>query len=824
MKKNYLFFFALFIFLPTNAQNIEFKDENLKSKLLEADITNNIAKDLQGNFCKVDLNGDLEIQITEAQNISWLNISYYRIKNTTGINSFSNLEYLDLSINEILVSNFDALQKLKILICGGYIGDSIDLRPLINLEKLYCASTKLRSINLSGLKKLQFLDLKFNSLENLDLSGLSSLKEVYCSENYKGIIEGLDLKGLTGLEVLDCGATGIKYLKNLSDCKKLKKLYCESNKLETLDISGCESLEALISVYNPFETLNITGLNNLISLEVGGSKFSFLEANSLINVKYFTLIYSNVITLDLSNFVNLETALCNYNDSLTNIFTKNGVAEVLYFSACPSLKYICADENQFQGIKDEIQAYQYKDVHYNSYCSFGPGGVYSVIKGTTKIDLDKKDCNGNGEIFSNFKLNITDGFSKSTVITDNSGNYSLPIGMGTYRIEPSLENSNYFKVYPEFLTVSFPESQSPFIQNFCVTPDGNHQDIEITIVPLSVARPGFDAIYSVIYKNKGNKTVSGSVTLDFNDAILDYISATPMINNQVINKLEWNYENLKPFESKEITVVFNVNSPMETPAVNIDDRLSFNAVITPITDDEKPVDNSSALRQIVVGSYDPNDKTCLEGDVIKPELIGEYVHYLIRFENTGTYPAENVVVKDMIDLLKFDISTLVPTSASHAYTTKISAGNKVEFIFEKINLPFDDANNDGYITFKIKTLPSLSVGDSFTNEANIYFDYNFPILTNKTNSTFKTLGVQDFKFSKHFNIYPVPAKDLLNINSKNNIEIISIAIYDTVGKLVIVVPNANLISNIDVSKLESGNYILRIKTDKGTTATKFIKK
>jgi hypothetical protein len=263
---------------------------------------------------------------------------------------------------------------------------------------------------------------------------------------------------------------------------------------------------------------------------------------------------------------------------------------------------------------------------------------------------------------------------------------------------------------------------------------------------------------------------------------------------------------------------------METPAVNIGDRLSFNALINPVTDDEKPIDNSSALRQSVVGSYDPNDKTCLEGDVITPDMIGEYVHYLIRFENTGNYPAQNVVVKDMIDLAKFDISSLVPSKASHDFVTKISEDNKVEFIFENINLPFDDATNDGYISFKIKTLPTLVVGDSFANEANIYFDYNFPILTNKSISTFKTLGTPDFEFSSYFSVFPNPVNEVLYINSNNTIVAQSFAIYDFLGQIVLAVPDANSYAKIDISKLAIGTYFLKVNTDKGTSSMKFIKK
>lgn len=305
---------------------------------------------------------------------------------------------------------------------------------------------------------------------------------------------------------------------------------------------------------------------------------------------------------------------------------------------------------------------------------------------------------------------------------------------------------------------------------------------------------------------------------------MDYVIANPVINDQITEKLTWDYTNLRPFESREITIALNLNSPMEIPAVNNGDRLSFNALITPVTGDEKPVDNSSALRQTIVGSLDPNDKTCLEGDIITPSLIGEYVHYLIRFENKGTYPAQNIVVKDMIDLSKFDISTLITTSSSHSFVTKISGNNKVEFIFENVNLPFDDANNDGYIAFKIKTKPTLVVGDSFANEANIYFDYNFPVLTNKAISKFATtLGTEDFEFSNYFSVYPIPAHEVLNIAKTKEIEIQSISVYDILGQLVIALPNIKDASKIDVSNLRTGNYFLKIKSDKGNSSLKFIK-
>jgi transcriptional regulator with GAF, ATPase, and Fis domain len=43
------------------------------------------------------------------------------------------------------------------------------------------------------------------------------------------------------------------------------------------------------------------------------------------------------------------------------------------------------------------------------------------------------------------------------------------------------------------------------------------------------------------------------------------------------------------------------------------------------------------LNQTVVNSLDPNDKICLEGNKITPEMVGKYVHYSIHFENSGNF-------------------------------------------------------------------------------------------------------------------------------------------------------------------------------------------
>ena len=505
------------------------------------------------------------------------------------------------------------------------------------------------------------------------------------------------------------------------------------------------------------------------------------------------------------------------------ITAKNGANEdPLDFSGNPNLTYICADEGQIPSIQAAITTNGYTNCHVNSYCSFTPGGTFYTIQGNNRYDYNNNGCGITDINYPNLKLSFSDGISTGNLISDATGAYHYEVQYGTQTIIPILETSSYFTVSPATVTVTFPNQGSPFMQDFCVTTNGTHNDLEVTLLPIGPARPGFNAEYKIIYKNKGTHAQSGSVNLIFNDTNTDLISSNPTANSQAINSLTWNFSNLLPFETREITIILNLNSPLETPAINGGDILNYTATVTGTTD-ETPIDNSSTLNQAVVNSFDPNDKTCLEGTTISPSMIGQYVHYLIRFENTGTYFAENVVVRDIIDTTKFDISSLVSTNGSYSFVTRITNTNRVEFIFENINLPFDDANNDGYVAFKIKTKPTLALGTTFSNSAAIYFDYNFPIVTNTATTTIAVLANQDFDFDNYFCVYPVPAKDMLHFDSKNEIGVTSIHIYDMLGQIIQVVTNPESNTTIDVSDLKSGTYFLKVITDKGTANRKFIK-
>lgn len=450
------------------------------------------------------------------------------------------------------------------------------------------------------------------------------------------------------------------------------------------------------------------------------------------------------------------------------------------------------------------------------------GGGFYNLSGQNKLDLNNDGCDVTDIPYPNMKFNFNDGVDSYDFFSNTSGSYSFLLNAGSYTITPVV-NSN-FNVTPTSINATFPSQYTSLVQDYCLTSvNGLYNDLEINIVPINAARPGFDAIYKIVYKNKGVQYMDGIVNLIFDDQVIDYVSSNPSYQNLSANMLTWSFNSLAPQEQRSIYATFNLNSPMETPPLNLDDNLSFTTTITIDGTEATPDDNTFTLNQLVVNSYDPNDKTCLEGNYVDESKIGNYVHYLIRFENNGTANAEFIRVVDFIDLSKFEINTLEPLDSSHPMITKISDGNKVEFFFNEINLPFDDANNDGFVLYKIKLRNDLVLNDTFENSASIYFDFNFPIYTNIASTTISnTLSNNDFVTNEYIKVYPNPVSDFLYFNNLTNRKVNKILMFNGIGQLVF--ETNQEINKLDMNDFKSGVYILKIFEGNSETNLKIIKK
>ena len=147
------------------SQIVNFSDPELKRFLINencVDTSDNVI--WFSNDINVDLNGDGEIQLSEAQSVRNLELldfsDTYSIKPILDLNSFSNLKFLKIfsidSIVEIANLNLDSLKSL-------WISDGASLKN-IDISNLPGLTTALR---IEGVTTLDTLNIRNGSVSNL---------------------------------------------------------------------------------------------------------------------------------------------------------------------------------------------------------------------------------------------------------------------------------------------------------------------------------------------------------------------------------------------------------------------------------------------------------------------------------------------------------------------------------------------------------------------------------------------------------------------------------------------------------------------------------
>ncbi len=438
------------------------------------------------------------------------------------------------------------------------------------------------------------------------------------------------------------------------------------------------------------------------------------------------------------------------------------------------------------------------------------------ISGTVRFDLLGDGCTETDALLSGILLVATDNTTTNATFSQENGQFLI------YTSEEGLVTTRVISQLPTYYVANPPTFESNFtgfgtndVVNFCIEPLANVNDLTISFYPiLNAPVPGFNIGYRIVYKNIGTTQLNGSVTFEYDNSKLNFLTASETIASQTSNSLSFDFTDLNPFETATIDVRFNVFAP---PTTNISDVLIATATINPVTGDYTPEDNVFASNEFVIGSYDPNDITCLEGNEILIEDANKYLHYLIRFQNTGTASAINVSVDNVLDN-KFDWTTMQLESLSHPGRVKITNGSEVSFIFDNINLPDstnDEPNSHGFIAYKIKPKSNVAIGDIFSNTADIFFDFNPAIVTNTaTTEIVDILSVAEFDANK-VSIYPNPTSGILNIVTTT--EIAKVDIYNQLGQLVLTVKEK---STIDISSLSQGVYVMTLKDASGNIFTK----
>jgi Secretion system C-terminal sorting domain/Domain of unknown function DUF11 len=414
----------------------------------------------------------------------------------------------------------------------------------------------------------------------------------------------------------------------------------------------------------------------------------------------------------------------------------------------------------------------------------------------------------------------------TTVYTNNDGYYQAEVDTGRYAISAFVTDCGFTQICnpTNIINLTTLATTNYYANNnFYFT--NNSADLRIRAFS-DVPRPVIPRIFSLYYKNNGANNTNNAIVSFNHDARYTNIvmqSGSPAPTSSTATTKTWNIGALAG--GKLDTLNFTMQLPQN---IAINTLLDYTAAITSTTIDCDTTNNRFAWSNTVVNSFDPNDKTLLNRHNAQGGILndGAPLTYQIRFQNTGTAEALDIVVRDTLDLTHLDKSTFKIIGASHPnMRARFEGNNIVVFEFPNINL-IDSFHNEpashGWLQFSIKPKANTPLYTVIDNTAAIFFDYNDPVITNTTHNTFVPSLVATENTADAMDdlkIQPNPTSDILRFVSHLKIE--KCEVFDNIGRLVSIAELQN--NQISIAHLPQGIYFIKVFSANGSAIRKVVK-
>jgi uncharacterized repeat protein (TIGR01451 family) len=484
-------------------------------------------------------------------------------------------------------------------------------------------------------------------------------------------------------------------------------------------------------------------------------------------------------------------------------------------------------------------------VFYTTYTGLGPG-TYRLIQRLTMNspsqyysgcsdetmftipDLGLTCGTVNGQVFVDGNYNCSKQTNEPAVpgaimevqpgpyfITANAeGSYAANLPIGAYTIaQVSVQFEEHCAGVPQPFTIS--GAPGPVTVNF---PDSSLVPLDVSVEMASgAARPGFEVQYGINVRNH-TPTNSGAtqVVMTF-DPALGYLSANPAPSTVIGNVVTWNQAQLTAWQQRHYSVRLQV--PPDIGLLGT--VLNSSATVSTTNADAALANNSTNHAVTVTGSYDPNDKLARTSSQYSDSIyyIGtdEWIDYTIRFQNTGTDTAFNVVITDTLPPT-LDPASLVIGAGSHPFTWEVRDDGVLKFYFINILLPDSNVNepaSNGFVGFRIRPRLPLTPGTVIENIANIYFDFNPPIITEPSVLVAEFSTGVDMRSGNALRIFPNPAQDRVFLTAGEE-RILRWSLFTSDARLV---RSWNVIGDqhpIALNGLAPGSYIIQAEGHTGS--------
>jgi len=439
-----------------------------------------------------------------------------------------------------------------------------------------------------------------------------------------------------------------------------------------------------------------------------------------------------------------------------------------------------------------------------------------------------------GKVFYDINQNCTQEYGENSLsgiivklnpenlytITYYNGHYYFPIDSSSksqFLIElqtPKYQTATCGSIKPAIITSQLTIAGI----DFGLKINGTHTDAAVNLYDYTGwrARQGFTETYKLCVENKGTQKIeSGKLTFKPDAKLTNWTFSEKPFTWQN-NIAEWNINTLL------VGAKYCINAILIVPVdIALGSEVLFEARLA-IGDleDEDIANNLCILKQKIVAAIDPNDKHTQQNYYIDPSQ--KVIDYNIRFQNTGSDTAYNILITDTIDP-NLSISYLgIQEEVSH-YKNLQSAITywkqpngkyqyKIAWRFNNILLADDKTNEEkshGFINYRLNLANSLALGTTLNNRAFIYFDYQEPILTNVAkNIISKENLISNLIVQNQLKIYPNPANESITISNTYR-NPIPVKIINSLGQTVyskIINAESNL--SINTAEMAKGIYII----------------
>jgi uncharacterized repeat protein (TIGR01451 family) len=197
------------------------------------------------------------------------------------------------------------------------------------------------------------------------------------------------------------------------------------------------------------------------------------------------------------------------------------------------------------------------------------------------------------------------------------------------------------------------------------------------------------------------------------------------------------------------------------------------------------------------------------------------IEYTVRFQNTGTFQAERVVILDTLPdgLILESIQFLASSHPNTWYLT----GGVLHVIHNDIMLPdstSDEPNSHGFIRFSIKPEPTLENGSTIANIAHIIFDFNAPVITPPAVFTVDVLASVNEVQRGTWSLWPNPTRDLLRLTATDGALANQPCVVRDITGRTVMTSNTSAAGDLPVGTLANGTYTVQIQRAGGSAAVR----